>query len=316
MSFIRRIPIPMSALALGAAGLGNLLMPYSPVLRAVCGVVAVLVALLVLARIAFDFSGVREELRNPASAAVFPAFFMALMLLATYLKPFAAAPAMWLWIAAIMLQLMVVVLFVARFVAAFKLAQVLPSWFLVFVGFVVATVTSPAFGTQAFGRILLYAGIAGYVAMLPVVVVRLVKGVALPAPAQPTLAIIAAPPSLCLAGYLAVTEAKQAAVVYVLLAAATISLLFVLASLPKILTTAFAPSYAALTFPFVISAIALKQADVFLAASPARSFIPKAAVLGMDVLAALMVGYVLVRYVVFLASPAPALQPATTPATP
>ena len=42
-------------------------------------------------------------------------------------------------------------LFVARFVASFKLAQVLPAWFLVFVGFVVASVTSPAFGMQPVG---------------------------------------------------------------------------------------------------------------------------------------------------------------------
>lgn len=315
MPLIRRIPIPMSALALGTAALGNLLLPYSPVVRAVCGVVAAVLALLIVARIVLDFATVRSELENPATLAVLPALGMALMLLATYLKPYAAAPAKGLWAVALVLQLLVSLLFVVRYVFSFKLAQVLPAWFLVFVGFVVGSVTSPAFDALPVGRFLLYAGLIGYIAVLPVIVYRMVKGGDLPAPALPTVAIFAAPPSLCLVGYLAVTEAKQAAVVYVLLAAAAVSLLYVLACLPRILRARFYPSYAALTFPLVITAIALKQSNLFLAASGAGSFIPKAAVMVMDGLATAVVLYVLVRYAVFFATPVGQEDLATEPAS-
>jgi exfoliative toxin A/B len=315
MSFIRRIPIPMSALALGTAALGNLLLSYSPVIRAVCGVIATALVLLILARIAFDFAGVRKELENPAALAVFPAFFMALMLLATYLKPYAATPAKILWIAALALQLLVVALFVMRFVASFKLAQVLPGWFLVFVGFVVGSVTSPAFSAQPVGRVLLYAGLIGYVGVLVAVVYRMVTVGDLPEPALPTVAIIAAPPSLCLAGYLAVIPVKEPLVAYVLLAFAGASIVYVLTRLPRILKTRFYPSYAALTFPFVISAIALKQSSVFLAKTAAGSFIPKAAVMAMDGFATVMVLYVLVRYAMFLLAPAEETSPAAVTAT-
>jgi exfoliative toxin A/B len=163
--------------------------------------------------------------------------------------------------------------------------------------------------------VLLYAGLLGYAGVLPVIVYRLVKGPALPDPALPTLAIFAAPPSLCLVGYLAVTEAKQLPVVYALLAVAAASLLFVLASLPRILRVRFAPTYAALTFPFVISAIALKQSALLLATTGA-AFVPKAAVIAMDTFAAAMVAYVLVRFVGFLTAPAEEAQPAPAPATP
>lgn len=315
MSFIRRIPIPMSALALATASLGNLLLPYSSAIRAVCGVVAAVLVLLVLARIAFDFSGVRKELENPAVMAVFPAFFMALMLLATYLKPYAAAPAQALWMGALVVQLLVAVVFAYRFIGSFKLAQVLPGWFLVFVGFVVGSVTSPAFGAQSVGRVLLYAGLIGYVGVLAAVVYRMVKVGDLPEPALPTVAIFAAPPSLCLVGYLAVTSAKQAGVVYALLAIAAASLVYVLTRLPRILKTRFYPTYAALTFPFVISAIALKQSNVFLAKTAAGSFIPKAAIMAMDGFATVMVLYVLVRYVMFLLAPVAEKAPEPAPAT-
>ena len=309
MSFIRRIPIPMSALALGVACLGNLLLSYSPAIRALCGAVSAALVLLLITRAVLDFKGVRAELENPAMLAVAPALFMALMLLATYLKPYAASPAKAIWVVALVLQLAVVVLFAVRFVGTFKLAQVLPGWFIVFVGFVTASVTSPAFDAQPVGRVLLYAGLLGYVGVLSAVVYRMVKVGALPAPALPTVAIFAAPPSLCLVGYLAVTQVKQAGVVYMLLAVAAVSMLYVLVSLPGVLKTPFSPAYAALTFPFVISGIALKQSSAFLATTEAGSFIPKVAVTTMDAFAALIVLYVLVRFAAYLASPAKAVVP-------
>jgi len=163
---------------------------------------------------------------------------------------------------------------------------------------------------------LLYLGVFGYGAVLPAVAYRALRGPALPEPALPTVAIFAAPPSLLLVGYLAVTDAKLAAVVYVLLAFAAVSLLYVLASLPKLLRLRFCPSCAALTFPFVISAIAIKQAAAFLATTGAGSFIPGFAVSALDGLAVVMVVYAVVRYGVFLAAPERQPVPSPEPATP
>jgi exfoliative toxin A/B len=302
MSFIRRIPLAMSALALGLAALGNLLAPYSPEVRIACGVVSGALVLLIAARLALDWSGCWTDLRNPATLAVTPAFPMALMVLATYLKPVIGAPGMWLWFAALALQLAVVVLFVARHVVSFGLEKVMPTWFLVFVGFVVASVTSPAFSMQPLGRVLLYTGLAGYAAVLVMVIARLVRVGGLPETSLPTVAIFIAPPSLCLVGYLAVAESKDAAFVYVMLALTGLSLLYVLAHLPRIVRIGFHPSLAALTFPIVISALALKLSAAFLAASGAGA-IPQYAVAAMDLAAVVAVLYVLARYAIFLAAP-------------
>lgn len=304
MGLIRRIPLPMSALALGTAALGNLLLPYSPVVRAACGVVAALIVLLIAARIALDLTGVRAEMANPAVFTGFPSFFMAIMLLAVYLKPYAAIVATVVWWAAVAAQLLFVGVFAARYLKSFRLAQVVPGWFLVFVGFVCASVTSPAFGAIGLGQALLYAGALGYAVALALVVYRLVKLGDPPAPALPTIAIFAAPPSLLLTGYFAVAPTKSPAVVYTLLAVAGASLVYVVARLPRILSGRFYPSFGALTFPVVISAIALKLSNAFLGTTPAGSFIPKAAITAMDGFAAVMVAYVLVRSTMWLLAPA------------
>ena len=305
MSFIRRVPLPMSALALGLAALGNLLLPYSPAVRAACGLAAAVVACFVALRIVLDLSGVRAELRNPAALAGLPAFFMALMVLSTYVKPYAPIPAKGLWVAALVLQLLVTAVFMTRHVVPFSVSKALPGWFLIFVGFVVASVTSPAFDVQPVGRLLLYAGVIGYVAVMPVIAYRMLKGGALPAPALPTVAMFAAPPSLLLVGYLAVSQVRQTAVIYVLLAIVAASLLYVLTSLPRIIGGGFHPSYAALTFPVVISAIALKQSNLFLAGTATGPVIPKVGIVAMDVFATAMVLFVMAHYAVhFVTVPA------------
>ncbi|MHB8923810.1 MAG: TDT family transporter, partial [Coriobacteriia bacterium] len=300
---IRRVPIAMSALALALASLGNLLGAYSPALRLTCGLVAGGLVLLVVLRIATDYPTVAAELRTPAALAVLPALFMALMQLATYIKPFASGVATVLWGAAVALQLLVTALFIWRFVFSFKLVQVLPSWFLIFVGYVVASVTSPAFAMEPLGRVLLYTGLVGYAVALSLVVYRMIKAGELPDPARATIAIFAAPPSLSIVGYLAVAEVRQPVVVYVLLALSIGSLLYVFSRLPGVLKLPFYPSAAALTFPMVITAIAFKQAGTFLAKTD--SPIPALGVLApaMLAIAAVMVLYVLVRYAIFLGAP-------------
>lgn len=303
MQFFRRVPVPTSALALALASLGNLLVPYSELLRLACGAISALLVLLVLVRIAVDFRGVFAECDNCGTLAVLPTLFMALMVLSAYLKPYAPAVALMVWALALALQLAVTVLFIKRHLLGFQLAKVLPSWFVVFVGYVVATLTSPAFLAQDVGRVLLYAGLIGYFAVLIAVTYRLVRLGDLPAPAMPTLAIYAAPSSLCLAGYLAVTDAKQPGVVYALLAVTAVSLLFVLGRLPSILRLDFHPGFAALTFPVVITAVAVKQSSVFLGTQPGLQ-IPSYVVGATDVLAVAVVAYVLIRYMTFLAAPA------------
>lgn len=300
MSFITRIPVPIAALALAVASLGNLVAGYSPVARVVCGWLSAGLVLLALLRLAADSKAVLAELKVPAVLAVAPTFPMALMVLSTYLKPVSPQAAFGLWAFALVLQLVLVGAFVARVVAARQLAMVLPSWFIVFVGYVVGAVTSPAFSMQALGTVLLYAGLLGYLVALPLVVYRMVKLGELPAPALPTLAIFTAPTSLCLVGYLAVTEAKEPVVVYALLAASVVSLLFVLLSLPKIAKTGFHPGFAALTFPVVITAIAIKQSAAFLSGAGALVTVPSIAVSLMDAFAILVVGYVAVRYFMHL----------------
>ena len=84
-----------------------------------------------------------------------------------------------------------------------------PSWFIPPVGIIVAAVTSRGmqFDDLAHGLFLL--GFSCYLTELPLMVYRLIFRECIPDAALPTFAVMAAPASLSLAGYLTVTDKPE-----------------------------------------------------------------------------------------------------------
>lgn len=262
---IKKVPIPTAGVALGMAALGNLLQPYSEAAHALCGVLALGLVLMLAAKIAMFPNMIRDDLRNSILASVSATLFMALMQLAGYLAPLAFQPAFALWCAAVVAHLGLMAWFTKRFIARFQLKEVFPTYFICYVGIIVASVTAPVFGMEAAGEALFWLGFVCYLVLLVVVTARYLKH-EVPEGAQPLFCIYTAPMSLSIAGYLSSAAQPDAAFVAVLLVAAQALFAVVLVRLPKLLRLKFYPSFAAMTFPFVITATALGKALSFLRA--------------------------------------------------
>ena len=191
---------------------------------------------------------------------------MTLMQLAGYLAPFAYIPAFALWSAAVVAHLALMGWFTARFISHFKLHEVFPTYFICYVGIVVASVTSPTFGMEAVGHLLFWFGFACYVVLLGLVTYRYMKH-EIPESARPLFCIYTAPMSLSLVGYLATAPQPNLVFVLAMLVLAQVLFAVVLSRLPVLLRLRFYPSYAAMTFPFVITATALGKALAFFQAN-------------------------------------------------
>lgn len=100
--------------------------------------------------------------------------------------------------------------------------------------------------------------------MLPSIFHKVAVHRSVPEPLLPTIAIFAAPASLCLAGYLRSLDSKDLLLVSVLFGLSLASYLAVLLFLPKMLKLKFYPGCLAFTFPRVISAIATISTYMFL----------------------------------------------------
>lgn len=271
MKFIKSVPMAICGLSLAIAALGNLLgQNNQPALRGVCGILSAAVLLMFLLKLIFHFSHAGAELKTPIPLSVLPTATMALMLLSVYIKDYlnAANIALALWYASVAMHIFIMLLFAKRFIIGFKLGTVFPSWFISFVGIVIASVTAPAMNARALGQIFFYIGFALYFIALIFVVLRMLKVKLFPEPARPTIAIFTAPMSLCIVGYFQSfpPEMRNAALIYIMLVIAALSYLYVSVMMVSLLRIKFYPTYAAFTFPYVISALAFRAGNTFLAA--------------------------------------------------
>ncbi len=273
---------------------------YGEGIRYACGIVAAFLLILVLLKLILFPGMVKEDLQNPIMASVAATFPMALMLLSTYIKPFIGSPAKYIWFFAIALHLVLIIYFTLKFILKLQMPKVFASYFIVYVGIVVAAVTAPAFETLSIGMAAFWFGFVTLLLLLVLVTIRYVKFKQIPEPAQPLFCIYAAPTSLCVAGYVQSVTPKSKGFLLAMLALATV--LYVMALIKAIgyLKLKFYPSFAAFTFPFVISAIATKQTMACLANMKQPMPFLQYVVLIETVIAVVFVLYTFVRYMQFL----------------
>lgn len=298
---IKKVPIPLCGVMLGLAALGNLLQSYSEGIRYFCGILAAFLLVLILLKLIMFPKMIKEDMNNPIMASVAGTFPMALMLLSVYVKPFIGSAAYVIWLLAICLHVILIIYFTVKFLLKLQMPKVFASYFIVYVGIVVASVTAPAYEkTASIGTAAFWFGFITLILLLVLVTYRYVKFKEVPDPAKPLICIYAAPTSLCIAGYVQSVTPKSYGFLMAMLVVATVIYIFALVKAVTYLKMPFYPSYAAFTFPFVISAIASKQTMACAANMGNPLPFLKYLVLIETVIAVLFVAYTFVRYMGFL----------------
>lgn len=264
-SVIKKVPVPLCGVMLGFAALGNLLQSYNENIRYICGIVSAFLLVLVLLKLILFPNMVKEDMKNPIVASVSATFPMSIMLLSTYVKPWLGVITKYIWFFAIGLHIVLIIYFTVKFILKLQISRVFASYYILYVGIVVAAVTAPVFETQSIGSIAFWFGFITLLILLTLVTIRYVKYREIPEPAKPLICIYAAPTSLCVAGYIQSVSPKSVQFLLSIFALASILYVFALIKSLTYLKLKFYPSYAAFTFPFVISAIATKQTMACLA---------------------------------------------------
>lgn len=287
--YLKTVALPKAGLTLGILALGNLWANLLPTaaggwIRWICGLLALFFFLQILGKFWWHPQVVfKEDMTNPVVAPVSATIYMTLMQFATYLAALgsggtsslataASSNVDWwhvislvVWWFALVSNLALMVWITYRFVCkgpGLQIQQVFPTWFVGYIGIVVAAATSGTLGTQTVGRPIFWVGFAFYLILFPLVTYRVIRH-PLPDPVRPSLAIYTAPASLTLVGYATSYSTASAQpnkwFILVLAILAQVFFVAVLAILPRLLRLSFYPSYSALTFPLVITATGLWQ---------------------------------------------------------
>ena len=297
---IKKLPLPISGVMLGFAALGNLLQSYSESIRLVCGIISLIIGLLLIFKIVRYPSMIREDMKNPIMAGVSATFPMSIMLLSTYIKPFMGQKAIYVWYLGILLHLTLIVYFSIKFILKFNIKKVFTTYFIVYVGLAVLSVSAPAFEKTNIGTSAFWFAFISCMILLVVVTYRYAKYKEIPDPAKPLFCIYAAPVSLCLAGYIQSVQSKSLLMIGFLAILSFIIYIMVLSQLPKYLKMSFFPSYSAFTFPFVISGIGMKMTMAYLSNLGYNTIFLKYVVLLQTIIATVLVIYTLYRFIFFL----------------
>ncbi|HMA59452.1 MAG TPA: TDT family transporter [Halanaerobiales bacterium] len=295
----KSVPIPIAGLMLGMAGLGNLISTYSIQYRYLAGFISLIIGILLLGRLLIDYENVFKELKHPILGSVALCFPMGIMILSTYFLNIFKPAASFLWYSGLILHIFLLILFSIRLINNINIKKVFPSFFIVYVGIVVASVTAPAFNHIKLGQYIFYFGFISYLMLLPIILYRVVKIGKIKRPALPTIAIFTAPAGLCLTGYMSVFPQKNIMFLGCLITLTLLSVIFVIIYLPKLLSKEFYPSFSAFTFPFVITAIGLKLSNNFLLQKYNISYL-KYSVILLEIISIILVIFVLFKYTKFL----------------
>ncbi|GEA61603.1 TDT family transporter [Vibrio comitans] len=257
------IPPSQAALALGLIGLGQAWALYIPdignVIRPYLALVGTLILIPVLLKYSLNPRLFFADIKHPLSGSLMAPMSMALLVLCDYLATEIPHIASMLWFASLGLHITMMVLFFGFQFANFKMVNVVPSWFLYPVGVISSTLAGSELGHTVFSQNMAMLCISIYFLMLPLVLYRLVFFGKLPRRARPTLAIMAAPINLTLAAYLVNFPDPDPILTGALAGIAITMTLLIYLCYINLLRLKFQPSIAAVTFPSVISAIAMSR---------------------------------------------------------
>lgn len=288
-------PIPMAGLVLGIAVLGNLLQSYNESFRILCGIISGILFLFFTIRIITNWSLFLEDMKNVAFTSIMPTYTMAIMVLATYIKSYFGDWASIVWYIGLILHIILLIYFCINFVfKGFNVDEVMPSWYIPFVGIAVAGVTGKAFNQQI-GQWTFYFGIILYFILMPFIVRKVFVKKDIKAPLLPTITIAAAPGGLCLAAYMNGFDEKSIKFIIFMVAISQLYYLLILFNIPRVFKNGFFPSYSAFTFPLIITALALKLANSVL-----QNNILSILVTIEVIIATVVTVYVLIEYLRFL----------------
>ncbi|EGX28772.1 C4-dicarboxylate transporter/malic acid transport protein [Candidatus Arthromitus sp. SFB-mouse-SU] len=297
--FLSKIPVPIVAVSLGLASLGNLLKPSSKFLYAFCGILALIFLLLMISKIIFCTPTFIEEFRMPVISSVFASFFMAVMVLTNYIADRFITFAFIIWVFSVIGHIILIIYFTIRRVYNFSLKDIFPTYFVTYVGIIVAAITSVPFKMQPVGKVIFVFGLAAYVVLFILITLRYIKH-EVHVSLKPLFCIYTAPMSLAIAGYSAVFEQKSLKFLFIAGCIAQLLYLIVLTQLPKLLRSQFYPSFAAFTFPFVITATALKQVVANIS-TVATIPIWMTALVNIEIfIAIILVSYSVIHYLIYL----------------
>ena len=298
MNIIKNLPLAITGLILAILSLGKIFADFSSIFF----IIGSILIFLIFLKLVLHYDIFINELNTLITLSTFGTFSMALMLFSTYLKPLflplSQSIAFGIWILGIIIHLSILIVFTKNYVIKdFDIETVFATWWIVYIGITMASITAPAHNLQPYG--FFFFGI-GFILMIPTLILvsyRYLMFTAIDDKNKPFICIYTALFSILIVGYVkALTiNGNFLSIIYMGACIFYIFAIFHAIRLLIIERLKFMPSFSAFTFPFVISAIATGEAYKFFGFGVLNYLFYIQAIIAL-----ILVIYVSYKYMIFL----------------
>lgn len=303
-NIVKNTPLPVAGLAFAITGLGGLFIEFGQGAWAkpVFGFLGASLLIIVVIKALFLPKNLKANLQNPVQAAVGTVIPFTFMMDAAYLSSSMPKTASFMWLFALLAMFVYLAWFHYKYTLNFHIKEIFAAYFIPFVGFCLPVMTSHHLHIdwlplQTIRQVLFYLSIVGFLVTFVIISVRYLKIPVDEVSARPIFAIYTAPLPMLLVSYVRLIphEQQYAPLVLVTLILSQLVFVVVLSQLPSYFKNGFFPSYAALTFPFIVTANGMFEGLRVLHASPVWSYLAYAE----GIFAIAMTLFVLVKYLLF-----------------
>lgn len=262
---IENIPVQILTTMVGALTLCNV---YSTLgytwIRHITMWTATIIVITYTIKIVFYFDTFKKEYNNTILSSLYAGYTMILMILGSYYFEFNNFIGKGIWLLSIILHFIHILIFTYRNVLrGVKKENFIPSWFVTYNGIMTSTVAGTVMNEPIVGKVIVYYGITVFAIIMPFMIFKLKKE-GINEGFFHTQAILLAPSSLCLVGYINFVENPNLILTFTLYIIVLLTLLFIIYMLPKFFSYKFTPGFAGLTFPMSIGIMASIKMSNFL----------------------------------------------------
>ncbi len=262
MKFLKTYPIPAAGLALGILSISEFWRFFIPNHNAahstitIMGIISLALLMPAMIKLIRHPQELTAALHHPTIGCILPTISMSLMLISHAFNGLGVVFSSTLWLAAILLHAIFLILFIAYRTKDFTMTSIQASWYIPPVGMAVACLTTPTEALLAVSQGVAIFTMIAYVLVSPSILRTLIKNTSKKNYSDHSCAILAAPASLVLSGYLSTFNQPQSLIIILLYITCIIKTITVYKFLTQLLRLPFKPSCSCLTFPLAISAIA------------------------------------------------------------
>ncbi|WP_426711325.1 TDT family transporter [Cetobacterium sp. SF1] len=262
---VQRLPVGIIATTVGAATLANVYFTLSfSYIRNLFMIIGSVIFILATIKLTKHNKTFINEYTNVIPASLYGTYSMLAMILGAFYFQFNPIFGKGLWLFGVLFHACAIIIFTYKNVIKnFNIETFVPSWFVTYNGIMVSIVVGSSMKEPLIAKIVLIYGLIAFFSIIPFMIKRLIKK-PLPDMVYHTKAILLAPSSLCIVGYLNVVKNPNLYIAIFLYAIVFITLLSIVKSIPKFFSFNFHPGFAGTTFPMAIGTVATFRMSAYL----------------------------------------------------